>query len=280
MPRAIGPFRETSGRRGRHRSDIGENGPQRCHHQHMRTSCEPAKACTATRTMSDETPTGHHYALSYQPHLAATVSSAAKSLFGKLDAKLDPRAFLFLLRHAEAGETPVICIEPPDGPYKPDQFEGVRELAKEFLRNEPGRHGFYTHPVANARRQQKQVYSSLGRAVAECIDGAHSETPWVTYCSAFVTTNGYHIGVVLQLSRHVLSRLPHLNIDSQDGHIAHTSLIECCVNSYMGECHREMTTVQPGEGWSLGRESEEILRRAGVSFMQRASLAGGNQVVS
>ena len=169
-----------------------------------------------------------------------------------------------------------VCIEPEDGKWPIDLFDGLLDLIEVEVANHPWRNMFCTHEPSMRDHPENIRRDSVRTAVQKKLDVYDLDQCVCSFVGSAVPANGYHVVPVLQLPKKLFERFRPLREPTvlYDRFKGHASLIHAAVSEVLNEAHDELLRPDPGR-YIMGqsRSSEEIVRRAAASFMCTPGIA-------
>jgi hypothetical protein len=209
------------------------------------------------------------------------ITRMAEKIFGHLDEKLEPRLFVLGVPIRGAIGRAEASLEPEgESGYKPEFFSMVTKLAEKFDEEEAARRPG-ARPAPQGDEVRQPTGNSIRRAVKEILAKSGEERGVISFCSEPMTFDDLRLCCVLQLNREVYDsyhRLPERNAGSIR---LPTSLIDAAAAELLVACAKAMRERNPGgDGNSISRGYEEILRAAARELMSRAAYAGSAPILS
>ena len=168
-----------------------------------------------------------------------------------------------------------VCVEPEDGKWPIDLFDGLLDVIKTEVANHPSRDIFYSDELSRQDNLEYIHRDSVRRAVQKALDAYDSEHGVRSFAGRPAPVNDYYVVSVLQLQSELFKRFPPLReIAPVDGY---ASLIHAAVAEVLAEAHDALLRPDPGQ--DLGgrlRSPEEIVRRAAAWFTYTLGVAIGD----
>lgn len=214
----------------------------------------------------------------YQPHYRTHVKVAAEfALKRRLDARLDPDAFLVgILDEARPNRYPA-CVEPEHEHWiESKAFNGAVELAASLRERYPEAQMYQSHPLAQQRQDAFLRRRSIRDAILQ-ITERHPAKP--ANRSFFVSiptlVEGYLVSAVLSVEADVLNSYHRLASDEVSIHEYRTmpvarSLIDAVIDELLDQTSDGLLRPDPGLA-SEGREADETIRAAGRRLASNAA---------
>ena len=172
--------------------------------------------------------------------------------------------------------TNAVCVEPEDGKWPIDLFNGLLEVIKTEVSNHPLQDIFYGDEQSTQDKPENILQDSVRRAVQKALDAYDSEHGVRSFAGRPALVNDHYVTPVLQLPTELFKRFPSLReIASDDAYVTgYASLIHAAVAEVLAEAHDALLRPDPGK--DLGgrlRSPEEIVRRAAALFTYTLGVA-------
>ncbi len=149
----------------------------------------------------------------YQQHARAAMSVSAERLFAALASGLSPAVHLVgFLDEERQGRHP-ICVEPEDEGFAPEQFTGVKALAKTLQTVGTGMMWIHPSEAVAERFEERDRRSYLKKALASILEQTGARSEAITFCGWPEKVDGFLVIPVLQLNKVVFESLPRLPLD-------------------------------------------------------------------
>lgn len=217
-----------------------------------------------------------YYMWGFQHFFRISVDTTAKSLFGSLDQKLNPKVFLVGVLDEFMEDRLPICVEPEDCEFQPGLFADTKNLAHELMLRDDERNILHSHPIAQKNHIEKMQLRSIKNAILDVIKKFDSESQRTSFCSYPVKVDGYWVCVVLQVNQEVWDSYFSLTISKVDSRYSvATSLLDAAVDIFLDECAEVLRKPNPGQDLDcIGRDAGEIIRSAGKKLMYTPAWQG------
>lgn len=158
---------------------------------------------------------GHYITLfmwGFQEHFQSQVEQTVKAVLAEIGLTVEPEIFLVGLLLEGKSNHP-ICIEPEDGPVRPDDLAGVRSKAEEFVKEDPETHIFHSDARTHRLRQQAIQDRAAARAICEALEQRLD----LNFSIAMPTNIGdYQVFTAIGLPPSVAKSVPSLTKDVAD----------------------------------------------------------------
>lgn len=172
-----------------------------------------------------------------------------------------------------------VCIEPEDGKWKVNLFDGLLDLIEEEVATHPSQNIFYTDAPSRQDQPENIHRDSVRRAVQKMLRLYDSDNEVRSFAGPPAPVADYYVVPVLQLPTTIFQRFRPLREPIKFNIIrGHPSLIHAAVSEVLAEAHDELLRPDPGRS-IIGRTKspEEILVRAGEAFMRTPGLVIGDR---
>ena len=210
----------------------------------------------------------------WQVHFMLSCKIGAESLFGEIDNRLMPTAFLLGFGLDGNDSRPPICYEPEKMEFLDKEFSNIDEVAKHFSETDPRRNMFYSGGMQgemNERRKQK----NFREAIKYILDNTSLFNDKIHFVAAGVARDGYMVYVVLQLNKVVYSNYQFLHyVDPEEYLERHLSFIGATVSGFLEDCMYRLHLPEAGKERGPERNYDELLRMAAKNFLYTIALVG------
>ncbi len=199
----------------------------------------------------------------------------AQDLFDALDDDLKP--FVLVLALPTDDDQPARCLEPEGCGLSPDAFSGavargrVKQLANPWPYPE-------RDDLTAATVKRKHQGLGIRDAVQETLNALDEQGHYQHFAGWPVEINGYFVVTVVRLQRRPLRAYPSLRPARYytDGKPLAPSLLLAAMYRFNEEGVKTLTEPEPGASiFVRPRESEELLRSAGKTFLDTPAQALG-----
>jgi DNA integrity scanning protein DisA with diadenylate cyclase activity len=211
----------------------------------------------------------------HQTRYRQLAQALAQDLFDTLDDDLKP--FVVLLALPLDAEQPARCLEPLDCQLPASRFNEVVARGREIQLTTP-----WNYPeredVTPATIRRKLEGIGMRAAVQEVFDEIDEHTKYQHFAGWPVQIAGYFVVTVLRVMRKALQAYPSLlpNRYYLDGRPLPSSLLMAAMFRFNEEGVKALSEPEPGAGFlTRPRETEEVLRGAGKSFLDTPAQALG-----
>lgn len=212
----------------------------------------------------------------YQRLMQISMEYSAKSLFSKIDYKLNPKIFfLGILVEERDGRHP-ICLEPESCGFTTQSFSDIKRLAAELEKVDEEKLIFNSHPVVQQNHERRITTKSYVEAVNKILKQQNNFSDNDYFVASPTYIEGYWVFTILSLDKNVLNNYYSLSKNKLDNRYRICrSFIDSTIEIYLKECSNALK--EPDKGISaIERNVDELLRDAGKKFMYTVSSAGRN----
>ncbi len=216
----------------------------------------------------------------YQPHYRICFESLMNNVLKELGVPGPGVDCLLVGAKIPGRQNPNdICVEPEDGKWPVDLFDGLLDLIEAEVTDHPLQKMFYTDEPSMRDKPENIRRDSVRIAVQNTLDVHDSEHGVHSFAGRPAPVNDHYVVPVLQLPNELSKRFRPLREPISDGHFTgHASLIHAAVSAVLTEAHDELLRPDPGRNLSgSSRSSEEVARRAAASFMYTPGIAIGDR---
>ena len=173
-----------------------------------------------------------------------------------------------------------VCVEPENGKWSIDLFEGLLNDVEMEIHNHPMRDVIYGDEPSMRDKPENIRRDSVRKAVQKTLEAYDSEYGVCSFAGPPAPVEDHYVVPVLQLPDELFERVLTLRRPaSDDGHVAgYASLVHATVSAVLDEAYDELLRPDPGRyPGTRWRSSEEIIRRAASSFMYAPGVAIGDK---
>ncbi len=228
--------------------------------------------------------TVNYFMWGYQEHYCVSAELEAERLLSRLDPRFQrckPKVYLVGRQINEQKGFHPLCVVPDDCPYQPETFAGLDQLAAELEAADPENKVLHSHQLAHENAHRALKLRALRRAVLRKIEAVTDTEDTLTRISWPTKVDNYLVMLVLQISRPIYESYYRLSRDYVQERTTVTyhrapSLLSATINEYLEACATFLHRPNPGSGFRIISEDEELLRGAAKELMYGPAWAGGN----
>ena len=172
-----------------------------------------------------------------------------------------------------------VCIEPEDGKWTVDLFDGLLDLIEEEVAKHDLQNVFYGDAPSMKEKPEVIRRDSVREAVQKMLKRYDDDNDVLSIAGPSAPVDDYYVVPVIQIPTAIFQRYPPLLEPIKlDYFTGHPSLIHAAVSQVLEEARDELLRPDPGRNL-VGRSkpAEEILRKAGETFMRTPGIAIGDQ---
>ena len=168
-----------------------------------------------------------------------------------------------------------VCVEPEDGKWPVDLFNGLLDEIKTEVTNHPLQNMIYGDEPSMRDKPENIRRDSVRIAVQKALKTYDLEHDVRSFACKSAPVDDYYVVVVFQLPNVLFERFRPLREPVSDGRVrGHASFIHAAVSEVLTEAHDELLRPDPGRSFlRQSRSPEEIARRAAASFMYTPGVA-------
>ena len=217
---------------------------------------------------------------SYQPHFRFEVESRMNSVMEEFGVSEAGAQCLLVGARIPGHQNPHgVCVEPEDGKWPINLFDGLLDVIEAEVANHPLQNVFYGDEPRMRDKPENIRRDSVRAAVQKTLNAYDPGHGVRSFAGSPAPVNDYYVVPVLQLPDELFEHFRPLREPVSDGRVTgHASLIHAAVFEALTEAHDELLRPDPGRYLVLrSRSPEEIARRAAASFMCTPGVAIGDQ---
>ena len=172
-----------------------------------------------------------------------------------------------------------VCIEPEDGKWNVDLFDRLLELIEEEVTTHPSRNIFYSDAPSMQDKPENIRRDSVRMAVQKMLKRYDIDNDVLSFVGPPAPVDDYYVVPVFQLPTAIFQSFCPLREPIKFNiFTGHPSLIHAAVSGVLAEAHDELLRPDPGRFLvERTKSAEEIIRRAGESFMRTPGVAIGDK---
>ncbi|CAJ3721321.1 Uncharacterised protein [Burkholderia pseudomallei] len=223
------------------------------------------------------------FMFAYQHQVKWTLGWQTAKVFVKLGLDIEVDAILIGVRRPESSARHAVCIEPEDGIWKQDMFDGLLDAVESTISDHPAQNLFYSDRRSMEEKPERIRCDSVRRAVHSKLGSMDANRGVDSFCGQAVLVDDYYVVPVVQIPAAVLKRFPPLRLPTSDDSrkpVGYPSLVHACLFTLLSEASDELRKREPGRGitgeW---RRPEEMAWLAADRFMLTPAYAVMKQYV-
>jgi len=211
----------------------------------------------------------------YQPHFRLHFEIFANNVVQELGVP-DARAACLLVgaRIPDRSNPNDVCLEPEDGKWPLQVFNGLMDSIGREVANHPNRNIVYGDEPSMHDKSENIRRDSVRRAVQKALTAYDSTHNVQSFAGPPAPVGDFHVVPVLQVPSELFRRFRPLPKPVSDGLFSgHGSLIHAALAQVLAEAHDELLRPEPGRFLPPGGPAAEIARRAATRFMYMPAIA-------
>lgn len=213
----------------------------------------------------------------YQPHFRISFKNLMNRVLSALGASEPGAECLLVGAQIPGRQNPNgVCVEPEDGKWDIDLFDGLLDLIEEEVAGHPLQNMFYTNDEPSMRDKPEKIRcDSVRLAVQKKLNNYDSANAIRSFAGPPAPVEDHYVVPILQFPEKLFQRFRPLQEPiTFDDFKGDPSLIHSAIFAVLAEAHDELLRPDPGR-YLAGRTKspEEIVRRAAVSFMCTPGIA-------
>ena len=172
-----------------------------------------------------------------------------------------------------------VCIEPEDGKWTVDLFDGLLDLIEEEVAKHDLQNVFYSDAPSMKEKPEVIRRDSVREAVQKMLKRYDDDNDVLSIAGPSAPVDDYYVVPVFQIPTAIFQQYPPLLEPIQlDYFTGYPSLVHAAVAQVLEEARDELLRPDPGRNL-VGRTkpAEEILRKAGETFMRTPGIAIGDK---
>ena len=216
----------------------------------------------------------------YQPHFRLQFESLMNNAMKELGVPESRAECLLVGARIPGRRNPNgVCVEPEEGKWPIDLFDGLLDLIEAEVADHPLQNIFYGDEPSMRYKPENIRRDSVRMAVQKALNAYDSVHGVRSFAGGSAPVDDYYVVPLLQLPRELFERFRPLREPVSDGRVSgHPSLVHAAVFEVLTEARDEL--LRPDRGRYLAgrsRSPEEIVRRAAASFMYTPGVAIGDK---
>ena len=216
----------------------------------------------------------------YQPHFRSLFEHRMNDVMSALGVPESGVECLLVGARIPGRQNPNnVCLEPEDGKWSVDLFDRLLELIEEEVATHPDQNIIYTDAPTMEDKPENIRRDSVRISVQKLLKRYDSENDVRSFAGPPAPVDDFYVVPVLQLPTAIFQHFRPLREPIKFNiFTGHPSLIHAAVSEVLAEAHDELLRPDPGRRL-IGRtkSSQEIIVRAGESFMRTPGLAIGDR---
>ena len=167
-----------------------------------------------------------------------------------------------------------VCVEPEQGKWPVDLFDGLPDSIMTEVANHPNRKMFYDDDASMRDKPENIRRDSVRRAVQKALVGYDSGHGVQSFAGRPAPVDDFYVVPVLQVPSVVFERFRPLPKPVSHGLFSgHASLVHAAIANVLDEAYHELLRPEPGRSLRFSRSVAEIAREAAGNFMHTPTIA-------
>jgi len=220
----------------------------------------------------------------YQHSFRGGLQILVESVLRDLGANAPTKVFAVGARAPDANERHDVCIEPEDGEWSRESFEGLLAKNEGTLRDHPMQRMFYGDEASMQDKPENIRRSSVTETVRAILVSSDKGNALRSFCGFSVRVGGYYVVPVIQLPERLFQQFPPLDLPkSDDPRVPKCvpSFLHAAVGRVLGEATTELQRPEPGRGmyFPASQRATDLVRLAASDFMRTPAYATAERYV-
>ena len=212
----------------------------------------------------------------YQPNFRIHFESLMDSALGALGIPESGAECLLIGVKIPGRSNPNgVCVEPEEGKWPIDLFDGLLDLIEAQISNHPLQKMFYSDEPSMRDKPEKIRRDSIRMSIQTAMKACDSNHCVQSFMGSPAPVSDHYVAPVIQLPSALFERFRPLRETVTGGQFTgHASLIHATVAEVLTQANDELLRPDPGRNLA-GRSGspDEIVRRAAASFMYTPRIA-------
>jgi hypothetical protein len=185
----------------------------------------------------------------YQNSFRAGLQILADYVLRNIGANASARVFVVGARAPDANARHDVCIEPEDGDWSREPFEGLLPKIEATVRDHPMQNMFYGDEASMRDKPENIRRSSVTEAIRDILASSDEINSLRSFCSLSVRVGTYYIVPIIQLPETLFQQFPPLNLPkSDDPRVPNCapSFLHAAVDRVLSDASTELQRPEPG----------------------------------
>jgi hypothetical protein len=220
----------------------------------------------------------------YQQSFRGGLSYLVESVLRHLGTTTVAKVFVVGARAPQSDARHEVCIEPEDGEWSREPFEGLLPSVEAIVREHPLQNMFYGDEAAMRDKPENIRRNSVTEAVRAALGPSDARNAVRSFCGFSVHVGQYYIVPVIQLPETLFQQFPPLDLPkSDDPRVPRgfPSFIHAAIARILADATTELQRPEPGRGmfFPAGERAQELVRLAASDFMRTPAYATSGRYV-
>lgn len=205
----------------------------------------------------------------YQEHYRSSVGYLAKKVFEKIGISIEPKALVVGVLRPESKNRNKVCVEPEDGEWSIDLFDGLLDNVEEIYKNHPNQNLFYSNDeVATREKPERMRRDSVSSAVKKALKPYDDEYKVRSFCGMSYPIDDYYVVPVIQIPEYVFENYPPLQGKIGNEYTPnYPSFIHAAIYYLLQEATEELKKTNAGRDEKF-KSADEIIRLSATVFLK------------
>lgn len=210
----------------------------------------------------------------YQPHFRSSLEHAAESLLAALGVNLKPRALLVGIRRPGTEGPNPVCIEPEDGRWTLNRFDGIIESIESTYKNHELHRMFYSNDPDGMRDKPENARKdSVRKEIISHLKSYDEENSVISFVGFPVAVSDYYVAPIIQIPVEIFSLFPVTKTFVVfDRYESSPSLVHSAIVRLLSDATQALRLPDPGRNLFLAK-TKEIINAAATDFMHAPAMA-------
>lgn len=220
------------------------------------------------------------YQNSFRGGLQVLVEATLKTL----GADAAPKVFAVGARAPNAQVRHDVCIEPEDGEWSREPFEGLLPRIETTVRDHPMQNMLYGDEASMHDKPENIRRISVTEAVRAALGESDKANGIRSFCGFSVRVGHYYVVPVIQLPESLFQQFPALDLPkSDDPRVPKCvpSFLHAAIGRVLSDATTELQRPEPGRGlfFPTSERAQEVVRLAASDFMRTPAYATSERYV-
>lgn len=212
----------------------------------------------------------------YQPHFRIAVQMKANDVLRRVGCNVEAKALLVGVRLPGSKNPNAVCVEPEDGEWPLNLFDGLLERVDATVRDHELQHVFYGDERSMQEKPEMIRRDSVRSAVCAALEPHDAAHQVLSFCGMPSPIDDYHVVPVVQIPARLFEQFPRLRdrLSRDDRFRTYPSLIHAALAGLLDAATEGLRVPEPGRG--VGgelKDADQIIKEAATSFMHTPALA-------
>jgi hypothetical protein len=199
---------------------------------------------------------------SYQHYFRHSLEVRARSTLEAINFFGDPRVVLVGFQVAGDHEFD-ICIEPEDGPFRPEDFNNVHSRADELYSSHPDQDMRHSIPQMHETFHRRLRIWMRGRALEETFEAMPSEEGRSFFAGPSIRVGDYEVHALISVDKGTLARVPQIATEEFERVRIEKSIVHAAINEILRLAAQALERPEPGSDIRLPDINlHEVIRNA------------------